>query len=270
MTVNDVYTEVCDALAEPLPTGLSLGILTVNQFLDEFAEVIDDFCQKAGLVRKLFSIAVSSGVASYTVPDQAMHVQEVFYKDRYLYRSTGMGLDDLSFEWKNLAGAPVRWHEDRLAVKTLEVSPTPDTTGYTVGTSTDFYGTISSTATADDDFDFTSTDFYGTIGDFAGAVYLEVTSPMYGIIGNLVPSTGNLTLIATTRPPKIAWVLADPIEVVPDEFAAYLKYGVLAKVFSMDSETKDALRARYCGARYQEGIALAKAVSTEVMEDLNG
>jgi hypothetical protein len=265
-TVNDVYTEVCDALCEPLPNGLSLGILTLAQFLDEFSEVMDDFCQHTNLDRKLINLDVSSGTASYTVPDNATHIQEAFFNDRYIHRATGESLDAQSYEWSGLSGTPRRWHEDRLPIKTIELSPTPDADGWTMDTSADFYGTLGST-TNPNVIDFLATDFYGTIASADGPIFIELTGPMYGTIGSLVASNGNLTLVSSVKPTKIAWVLADFIEVVPDEFVQYLKYGVLRNIFSRDAETKENPRARYCAARYEEGIALAKAVSMEAMEE---
>lgn len=265
-TVNEVYREVCDALCEPLPNGLSTGIFTVAQFLNEFAEIVDDFCQHTNLDRKLINIEISSGTASYTVPDNVTHILQAFFNDRRIHRATGESLDAHGHEWRAYTGTPRRWHEDRLPIKTVELSPTPDADGGTIDTSADFYGTLSE-VTGANVIDFLSTDFYGTIATIDGPIFFELTAPMYGTIGSMVASNGNLTLVAAAKPTKVAWVLTDYIEIVPDEFIQYLKYGVLRNIFARDAETKENPRARYCGARYQEGIALAKAVSMEAMEE---
>lgn len=59
--------------------------------------------------------------------------------------------------------------------------------------------------------------------------------------------------------------------IVPDIFWPYLKYGVLAKVWSKDGETKDPRRAAYCEKRFARGVAygigLARAI--EVAMNLN-
>ena len=47
---------------------------------------------------------------------------------------------------------------------------------------------------------------------------------------------------------------------VPDAWAPYLKYGVLADMFSKDGRGQDLLRARYCEQRFAEGIALASVL----------
>ncbi len=51
---------------------------------------------------------------------------------------------------------------------------------------------------------------------------------------------------------------------VPDEFAPYLKYGVLADMFAKEGRTFDPGRRDYCEQRYQEGVELA----TLLMEGL--
>ena len=47
---------------------------------------------------------------------------------------------------------------------------------------------------------------------------------------------------------------------VADAWAPYLKYGVLADMFSKDGRGQDLLRARYCEQRFAEGIALASVL----------
>jgi hypothetical protein len=46
--------------------------------------------------------------------------------------------------------------------------------------------------------------------------------------------------------------------VLPDIFTMYLKYGVLALVFSKDGEQRDDLRAKFCTKRFDFGVMLAR------------
>lgn len=48
---------------------------------------------------------------------------------------------------------------------------------------------------------------------------------------------------------------------VPDMLVPYLKYGILADMLSKDGRGQDLLRARYCEQRFEEGIALASALT---------
>lgn len=265
--VNDVYSDVCNVMMEPLPTGLSLGVVTQQQFLDMFADVFFDFLQATGLTKKLISIPVSAGVSQYQEPPNAMVAQEVFYGNRYIFREDAMDLDYELRTWRSQNGSPRMWHEDRLGVKIVELAPTPLLTGMIVGYTDLMFGTVSSTAGAVD-FDFTpNAPWFGTISIDTGSCYIEFAGSMLGTIGTIVSSTGNLELVTTTKGTATAFSLTDIIQFLPDSFVPYIKYGVLAKIFSSDSEAKDVLRARYCQARYQEGTNLAKAIMQEAEVD---
>lgn len=267
MTINDLYSQVCTVLLEDLPTGLTTGVLTQAQFLDYAADVIYEFVQKAGLVKRPVSLPVVAGTSTYAEPDFLMQVQEALYNERYIHRETGLSEDFLVYNWRGKSGSPSAWHEDRLAVKNIELLPNPSLAGNTVGTSAALFGTISSTASATDFNIVATTALFGVIASYTGPVYLSTPVAAFGTIANMVPSTANLTMLGTIKPLQKSFALTDLIEIVPDSFFPYLKYGVLAKVFSMDGEVKDVLRARYCNARFQEGINIAQAVSQELLED---
>ena len=48
---------------------------------------------------------------------------------------------------------------------------------------------------------------------------------------------------------------------VPDALCPYLKYGVWEDMLSKEGRGKDLIRARYCGQRWEEGVALARALN---------
>lgn len=52
---------------------------------------------------------------------------------------------------------------------------------------------------------------------------------------------------------------------IPDEFAPYLYYGVLADMFGKQGRAFDLPRAQYCEARYQEGVQLGQALLQAVI-----
>ena len=264
MTVNDVYTEICDILLESLPTGLSLEILTESQFLSLFTNVIQDWCQATSLVKVIVNLPVVAGTSQYIAPDYAMQVQEVFYNEQYINRETAGSLDHLRRNWKAEQSATIQdWHEDRLPAKAVQVRPKPSLSGYTVAVTAALYGTISATSVGINISLSAPAGLYGTISSYSSEIYVEAAGPMFGTIASITPSTKNLKVVATAKPFRKTWALTDYIEVVPDSFVHYLKYGILAAVFSADGETKDDLRARYCQSRWEEGVGLASAVSQE-------
>lgn len=52
---------------------------------------------------------------------------------------------------------------------------------------------------------------------------------------------------------------------IPDEFAPYLWYGVLADMFGKQGRAFDQPRAQYCEARYQEGVQLGQVLLQAVV-----
>ena len=91
---------------------------------------------------------------------------------------------------------------------------------------------------------------------------------MYGTIADMVTTKSNLTLIGPASLFDNSPELDSVIELLPDTFAIYIGYGVLAKVFSLDGELKDEIRRRYCQARCDEGLALGQAVMEEEMMEV--
>jgi len=266
MIVNDIYLQVCDVLLEP--GGLALGVLTEAQFLEYFADTATEFTQQSTLVKKWVNLPISIGVSEYTAPDSVQNVEEALLSSRYLHEETAYDLDKMFLDWKaSSSSAPSLWHQDRLGLQRIEIVPDPLVAGYTIAVSADFYGTLSATSGGVDFLVTVSAPFYGTVAGYSGPIYLEPLGPVLGTIGAIETSTGNLNLVASVKPLKNGYQLGDLIEIVPDSFTQYLKWGVLAKVFSADMESKDTLRARYCQARWEEGIGLARAISTEAMED---
>ena len=272
--VSDIYDAVCAVILEPvlsnLPetTGLQLGLLTVNQFLGFFSSAFKEFTQESGLVKKLFCLPITNGTGAYLEPDPMMEAEDVFYNNRFLSPTDSYNLDALFLNWRTATGAPQTWNEDRVTVKTMQIVPAPILNGHTVGASASYYGTLSAVS-APINFTFSATaPFYGTISSYSGPVYLDPISAEFGTISNLVPSSANLMMSSTALPVQSkTYELTDLIQGIPDSFTVYLKYGVIERVFKMDGEMKDELRARYCAARFQEGVNLARAIMQEVEED---
>jgi hypothetical protein len=56
---------------------------------------------------------------------------------------------------------------------------------------------------------------------------------------------------------------------VPDEFACYVKWGMLADALRKAGPTQDLERAAYCEERFQEGIELGRFLMSHVVEGAN-
>lgn len=80
-------------------------------------------------------------------------------------------------------------------------------------------------------------------------------------------SSGTLRVFGSVQPSSSQPSITGNISLVPDSFAVYLKYRVLAKIFSVDGEARDLQRAAYCKARMQEAVNIGKAI---MGEDIDG
>lgn len=83
----------------------------------------------------------------------------------------------------------------------------------------------------------------------------------------MIPNDGNLTLVGSRGLPSVAYTLDSVIpDAIPDSFTPALIYGVLARIFSGDSEARDLQRAAYCQARYFEFANAGASVSGMMAE----
>jgi len=76
---------------------------------------------------------------------------------------------------------------------------------------------------------------------------------------------GTLTIIGTSGLSNMSPTLSSTVEVIPDTFTAFIKYGILARIFSMDGENKDLGRARMCQFIYDIGVEIGKCIMTEAL-----
>lgn len=275
-TVLKIYQDVCNTLLEN--SGLAtLGIMTDTDFYNYLRSTIREFLQLTGITKKLFNVPAHAFTASYTEPDNAMDVQVVNYDRTYTYRSSGWYLDHFNPSWTVATSIPERWREDETPPKTLQIEPMPQVEGYQVGTTVQSTGfsVIAATSNAVDfNIVLESGSGYGTISGGFGLVpastntiYLECINAGYGVPASIVSSTANIQMVATTLPTSYPQTYFDYIQLIPDSFIPALKYGILTKIFTGDTEYKDLQRGKYCQARYQEITSAAAAIMMEEVSE---
>ena len=388
-TVQDVYNTVCEVMMEPARSGtcpgLSLGIVTLADFLALTGEVIEDYSSRLGLVWEIFSSQLLSGISSYDVPEDMNQVKEAFVGGQNIDHSTLFELDQWEYQWNRKTGTPEYWYQDGLAPKTLGVALTPDYTGAgyigsPTGTPITFTGTLNTAGTVaswvsgdrfQTSWNFTSSpalaitinsipytlsnvyspsvlmtvEDMGVQSGVAFSITIPASAPPYGIFGvfngatigqysgvvgvtstavawvsgslfdlawnnyypppNISLSTdqvtytawpissvadsqnltlavgpadgtyyfkvgigndGNLTMVGTQGLPAVTYTLDTLIPpTIPDSFVAGISYGVLARIFSGDSDARDMQRAAYCQARYVEYSNIGGSISGELV-----
>ena len=208
--------------------GFQLGLVTDTQFLIYFADVINDFTQIAGISKSIITQSIQFGVSDYIIPDTQLMVEHTFVAGRYLNKTTLEELDNREFSWKNKLDFPTRWHEDGLPIKSIELSPSPN---------------------------------------FNGVAYGGTGAPFVSPTADFLPADKNLTTVGLERPVKTTYTLTDTIPILPNCAVQYLAWGILTKIWSDNSEMKDAQRAAYASSRYYEGVQIFKAIMLEAMEE---
>lgn len=265
-TIRDTYSECCDVLLEP--GFLQLGITTEADFLKFFLETLTDFLC-TGLAWKTVSVEGQAGQTDYIEPDQITDIREAYWNDGLINQTDSFSLDNCGGGEPPEPGNPEAWYEDHLPIKRIRVLPAPATEGSQVAVIGEGWGVPAKT-TSPNDFDITASPggpYYGTMsGAPRGSISAEALQAGYGVPANIVPSTGNLTMVGVALPTILDISLDTPIEFVPDSLTPYLKWGVLERVFSVDGESKDLARAKYCGARFLEGRNLINAIFDEPTE----
>jgi hypothetical protein len=96
--------------------------------------------------------------------------------------------------------------------------------------------------------------------------WIEDDQPPKTIVIEPVPTVSGvtITLVATAQPSTYPSSMATYMTFIPDTATSYVKYGVLAKIFSGDTEYKDDQRGKYCQDKYLEGLNYFQYLVTEV------
>lgn len=261
-TVNAIYIRVCDKILES--GGLQSGLWSVQEFLDTYVDVVLDFLQRTSLYKKIDAQPAGFGTSQVTWDDWVMDIQAVFANERFLFRETVADLDAAHQNWVGRVGIPRSWHDDQLPEKVAELYPAPNFTGNQAQTTgvNGYYGTISAVGTGDITVSVTAP-LYGTISANDGSSYLEVGGPLYGVIASIVESRTNIAAVATATLFNLQVNLNSPVELLHDSLLHFIDWGILARFWSKDGDSKNDFQAKFAQEQYEDGIALCGAISGE-------
>ncbi len=160
-TVASIYTKLCIDLLEN--GGLVLGTVTSDQFLKYLEEAILEFCQEAGLKKKIYTQKITSGTSQYSIPVDVLQVQCAFRGGKFIDPTSLEQLQNSEYEWVSKTGPTQQWFQDGLAADMIQLFPIPDASGAV---------------------------FSGTYGDFLPA------NNGLTVVGPAAPTTLTLTLLS--------------------------------------------------------------------------
>lgn len=100
-------------------------------------------------------------------------------------------------------------------------------------------------------------------------MWMQNTEPPISFdVDNVPPVAGQYDILTTDSGP--AWsASADALMNMPDDWTWVVKWGALSDLLSRESPAKDPLRAEYCKARYQEGLAMLENAPLVLAARLN-
>lgn len=260
-TVQDVYRPVCNVLCEP--GGLTLGLTTEAAFCDYFVQVLTDFLQRTRLIQRLFVNQTQSGSYKYEKPEWIMDIDQVFYDEIAVQRTTEGDVEFLQPSTRSEQGMPKAWRNDRSSKDVYAVYPAPYLEGRDFKVSpSGCFGVIAAVRDVVD-IDIVMAPGrtgYGTIAGESGSIFLQEAGMGFGTIAGLRASNANISGSGPAGPFRKTVTVSELVDTIPKTFWPYLKFGVLAQIFTEDGEHKDPLRAKVCAARYEEGVQLGMAV----------
>ena len=221
--------------------GLQLGLVTFQQFIDMLNLTILDIAKRTGMLQRIYTQTVQSGIGTYGIPDDLLDIQSVWLAGRYLPPSTQSELNGLIRGWRKVLGVPRYFYTDGLGLKSIGLAPAPNYNGeYIVGPNE-------------------PSPPHATYGDFSALCQVGANQ----VTLNPVQHRG-LSIIGTRKPVTQVTALGDPIPLLPDDVALQaLPFGVLERIFSSDSELLDAQRSAFCHANFAEAVNVFRAITGE-------
>lgn len=239
------------------------GFWSPEEIYEYINVVTKDFVLRAQMIKVVLPVQAVAGQRLYSDPEFTMDVDRITFAANPLYQTNRYLLDRENPKWKTLPGIPKQFHIDQLPTKTFETDRAP--TSGMVGTG--YSATLPSAGHG------------GTLRSMSGSFGYAATLPAAGRGGVLRYALGTVSYNATLVPVRrggllrqmfngatnfemIATVLTTDVSSDTDELPTpdfcklYIKMGVLKKMLEKQGEGQDLVRAKYCGARYDNGIAL--------------
>lgn len=237
---------------------------SVPEILEYANTTCRDFVLRSQIIKVSAPVPSAGGTRQYSDPPYTMQMDRVTFGSRPLYSTNRYMLDRENPRWRKLAGVPKQYHQDQLPTKTFETDRVPlnEMTGLGYESSLRDVGRVGALRGMAGSFGYTATipaaGRGGILRYVLGTIPYNATvlagRGRGGVLRQMMDGQTNFSVVATHLTDDIT--SASDVLTVPNFCKLYIKFGVLKKMLEKEGEGQDLVRARYCGARYDWGIAL--------------
>jgi hypothetical protein len=262
--IQNVHDAVCQVMLEP--NGFTLGLVTEEQFLQLYVETITEFLGRSGLFKGIAVIPQQYGIGIYTLPDWMLGPEAAFTDGLAIGRDPESQLAAVDQRWQSRVGTPRSWRQDKLLQNQAAIFPAPTVENDNLPQPGN-YGIVAAWVPGGN-----LSEIQAFIGTMVQANQTATFTSPGVVFANLTGNTlnqfsrGNLSILGILGLFSADVALGNPVESLTDDWVHFLKYGILKRIFDSDSECRDVMRARYCETRFEEGIALARAIMGDMVE----
>ena len=261
--MRDIYNDVCSVLLEP--NGLQLGLIDDAEWLQYYRQSFEEFMGRSGLCKGVALNAQIQNQSRYQVPDWMSDIEAAFSDGAVTGRDFEESISAANRNWRAQVGTPRSWRQDKMTMQFMDLYPAPVAhTSQAPPPAPPDFGIISAYVPGGNPASIPA--FIGTMTQAAQVGTFVSPGAFFGITDLLKFSRGNVAVIGTLGMFTEDITLDSPVEHLTDDWAIFLKWGVLKRIFGSDGETRDVLRERYASARFEEGIGLAQAINGELAE----
>ena len=106
---------------------LSLSGNDANSTDQYYDDTIKDFSQMKPFTN-ITLVSLTAETSQYTLPDDVVNVEEMFYDSTIIQRTDTKTLNTLNHEWRDQTGPPVAYITEEETSKQFRLYPNPDTT----------------------------------------------------------------------------------------------------------------------------------------------
>ena len=193
----------------------------------------------------------------YPYPDDHLRAYRISFNGLRKFAGSTQTVDEFTTNWETLAGTPDRYLSGLGRKKSFQLYPAASSDGQQMALRGGFLGTIRSISGS---LTYSFPDgAYGVVRAGIGTrQYYTGDDPPVGTVRDWTSSTANILMDSAIVPPTLAE--SDAPDLLPKQFAKYLRYFILSRAFGRSGEGANAALASHFEARWRMGLQFLKRI----------